>query len=171
MGLVKLGTIAIDGTKVKANASRHKAMSYERMQQAEAELKAQIDALLQRATRSRRGRGERARTGHPGRDRAARGCGWKAIAAARQRLEQRQRDADIERGRSDDDDRKPRDEDGNPKGGRYKREFGVPEAKAQDNFTDPDSRIMKRAGGGLRRRATTRRRRWTTRRTSSWPPS
>ena len=49
-------------------------------------------------------------------------------------------------GRSNDD-RRPRDEDGNPKGGRYKREFGVPEAKAEDNFTDPDSRIMKRAGG------------------------
>ena len=31
MGLVKLGTVAIDGTKIKANASRHKAMSYERM--------------------------------------------------------------------------------------------------------------------------------------------
>ena len=36
-----------------------------------------------------------------------------------------------------------------PKGGRYKREFGVPEDKAQENFTDPDSRIMKRAGGGF----------------------
>lgn len=72
-----------------------------------------------------------------------------AIAGARERLERRQRDADIERGRSDDDERKPRDEHGNPKGGRYKREFGVPEAKAQDNFTDPDSRIMKRAGGGF----------------------
>jgi hypothetical protein len=93
----------------------------------------------------------------------------KAIAEARERLEQRQRDADIERGRSDDDDRKPRDEDGNPKGGRYKREFGVPEPKAQDNFTDPDSRIMKRAGGGFDP-ATTPRRPWTTRRTSSWPP-
>ena len=50
-GLVKLGTIAVDGTKIKANASRHKAMSYERMQKAEAELKAQIDALLARASR------------------------------------------------------------------------------------------------------------------------
>ncbi len=48
-GLVKLGTIAVDGTKIKANASRHKAMSYERMQKAEAELTAQIDALLARA--------------------------------------------------------------------------------------------------------------------------
>jgi len=48
-GLVKLGTIAVDGTKVKANASRHKAMSYKRMLQAEAELKGQIAALLERA--------------------------------------------------------------------------------------------------------------------------
>ena len=97
----------------------------------------------------RRGRGRRAGAGHPGRDRAPRGTRLEAIAEARERLEQRQREADIERGRSDDDERKPRDEDGKPKGGRYKREFGVPEAKAQDNFTDPASRIMKRAGGGF----------------------
>ena len=42
MGQVKLGTIAVDGTKIKANASRHKAMSYARMQTTETELKAQI---------------------------------------------------------------------------------------------------------------------------------
>src|SRR5690606_16055066 len=48
-GLVKLGTVAVDGTKVKANASRHKAMSYGRMLKAEAELKQQIAALLERA--------------------------------------------------------------------------------------------------------------------------
>ena len=46
MGLVKLGTIAVEVTKVKANASRHKAMRYGRMQAAEIELKAQIAALL-----------------------------------------------------------------------------------------------------------------------------
>ena len=49
MGLVKLGTIAVDGTKIKANASRHKAMSYGRMQTTELELKAQIAALMQKA--------------------------------------------------------------------------------------------------------------------------
>ncbi len=148
MGLVKLGTVAIDGTKIKANASRHKAMSYERMQQAEVELKAQIDALLERAKST-----DAAEADEPELDIPAeierREVRLQAITEARQRLEQRQRDADIERGRSDDDERKPRDEHGNPKGGRYKREFGVPEAKAQDNFTDPDSRIMKRAGGGF----------------------
>ena len=55
----------------------------------------------------------------------------------------------LTRGRSDDDERRPRGGDGKPKGGRYKRDFGVPEDKAQENFTDPDSRIMKRAGGGF----------------------
>ncbi|CAM5794463.1 IS1182 family transposase [Ottowia pentelensis] len=148
MGLVKLGTVAIDGTKLKANASRHKAMSYERMQQAEAELKAQIDALLERAKTT-----DAAEANEPELDIPAeierRQDRLKAIAQARERLEQRQRDADLERGRSDDDDRRPRDEDGKPTGGRYKREFGVPEPNAQENFTDPDSRIMKRAGGGF----------------------
>jgi len=148
LGLVKLGTVAIDGTKLKANASRHKAMSYERMQQAEAELKAQIDALLQRARST-----DEAEADEPELDLPAeierRETRLKAIVAARQRLEQRQRAADTERGRSADDDRRPRDGDGHPKAGRYQREFGVPEAKAQENFTDPDSRIMKRAGGGF----------------------
>jgi transposase len=148
MGLVKLGTVAIDGTKIKANASRHKAMSYERMQQAEAELKAQIDALLERAKSTDAAEADEPEVDIPA-EIERREVRLKAIAEARERLEKRQRDADIERGRSDDDDRKPRDEDGKPKGGRYKREFGVPEPKAQENFTDPDSRIMKRAGGGF----------------------
>ena len=148
MGLVKLGTVAIDGTKIKANASRHKAMSYERMQQAVAELKAQIDALLERAKAA-----DEAETREPELDLPAemqrREVRLAAIREARERLEQRQRELDLERGRSDDDDRRPRGPDGKPSGGRYKREFGVPEDKAQDNFTDPDSRIMKRAGGGF----------------------
>lgn len=148
MGLVKLGTVAIDGTKIKANASRHKAMSYERMQQAEGELQAQIDALLERAKTT-----DAAEADEPELDIPAeierRADRLKAINEARARLEQRQRDADIERGRSPDDDRRPRGDDGKPTGGRYKSEFGVPEPTAQDNFTDPDSRIMKRAGGGF----------------------
>ncbi len=148
IGLVKLGTVAIDGTKIKANASRHKAMSYERMQQAEAELKAQIDALLERAKTA-----DAAQANEPEVDIPAeiqrRGDRLKAITEARERIEKRQRDADIERGRSPDDECKPRDDEGQPTGGRYKRDFGVPEPKAQDNFTDPDSRIMKRAGGGF----------------------
>jgi transposase len=48
-GLVKLGHVALDGTKQKANASKHKAMSYERMQQREDELQARVEALLRAA--------------------------------------------------------------------------------------------------------------------------
>jgi transposase len=148
MGLVKLGTVAIDGTKIKANASRHKAMSYERMQQAEAELKAQIDALLERAKTADAAEAEEPEVDIPA-EIQRREDRLQAITEARERIEKRQRDADIERGRSPDDECKPRDDEGQPTGGRYKREFGVPEPKAQDNFTDPDSRIMKRAGGGF----------------------
>ena len=148
-GLVKLGTISVDGTKIKANASRHKAMSFERMQKAEQELKAQIDALLARAKAT-----DEAEKHEPGRDLPAeierRQDRLAVIQAARERLEARQREADTARGRCADDDRKPRDGDGKPKKGpRYQREFGEPKPKAQENFTDPDSRIMKRAGGGF----------------------
>lgn len=48
-GLVKLGHVAVDGTKIKANASKHKAMSYRRMKDAEDRLQAEVDELLRRA--------------------------------------------------------------------------------------------------------------------------
>jgi hypothetical protein len=68
MGLVKLGTIAVDGTKIKANASRHKAMSYGRMQSAEIELKAQIAALVKKAANTDEAEKDEPDLGHPGRD-------------------------------------------------------------------------------------------------------
>ena len=149
MGLVKLGTIAVDGTKIKANASRHKAMSYGRMQAAQIELKAQIAALLKKAAST-----DEAERDEPELDLPAeierRQARLAAIEAAKARLEQRQRQADTQRGRSDDDQRRPRNKDGKPRGGKpYQRDFGVPPVKAQDSFTDPESRIMKRAGGGF----------------------
>jgi transposase/IS5 family transposase len=149
MGLVKLGTIAVDGTKIKANASRHKAMSYARMQAAEVELKAQISALVQRATNT-----DEAEKNEPDLDIPAeierRQARLAAIEAAKARLEERQRQSDAQRGRTPDDECKPRDKDGKPKAGKpYQRDFGVPAAKSQDSFIDPQSRIMKRAGGGF----------------------
>jgi transposase len=139
MGLVRLGTIAVDGTKLKANASRHKAMSYGHMLKAEVELKAQIEALLERAQQTDEAEKNEPELDIPA-EIARREQRLQAIQEARRRLEQRQREAELERGRDPEDP---------PRGGRYKREFGVPEDKAQDNFTDPDSRIMKRAGGGF----------------------
>ena len=148
-GLVKLGTIAVDGTKVKANASRHKAMSYKRMLQAEAELKGQIAALLERAKAA-----DAAERNEPELDVPAeierREDRLAIIGAAKARLEARQREADVQRGRSEDDDRRPRHPDGMPKQGpSYKRAFGVPKDDAQESFTDPDSRIMKHGNGAF----------------------
>ncbi len=51
-GLVKLGHVSIDGTKIKANASKHKAMSYKRMNETEARLQQEIDALLAAAEKT-----------------------------------------------------------------------------------------------------------------------
>lgn len=112
-GLVKLGTVSVDGTKIKANASRRKAMSYERMKKAELELKAQVDVLLAKAKAA-----DDAEKNEPELDLPAeiarREDRLAVIRAARERLEERQRQADIARGRSDDDDTPP-DAGGKPK--------------------------------------------------------
>jgi Transposase domain (DUF772) len=149
MGLAKLGTIAADGTKIKANAMVRIAMSYARMQAAEIELKAQIAALVQKAAIA-----DEADRNEPELDIPAqiarRQERLTAIAAAKARLEELQRQLDAQRGRTPNDERRPKGEDGKPKAGKpYKRDFGVPEPKAQDSFTDPESRLMKRAGGGF----------------------
>lgn len=146
-GLVKLGTIGVDGTKIKANASRHKAMSYERMGQAERELKAQVEALLVKAKAADAAEKNESELDIPA-EIARREERLAVIGAARARLEERQREADLARGRSDDDE--PSDDAGKPtKKSRFKSKFGEPKPAAQDNFTDPESRIMKRAGGGF----------------------
>lgn len=147
-GLVKLGTVSVDGTKIKANASRHKAMSYDRMKKAELELKAQIDALLAKAKAA-----DEAEKNEPELDLPAeiarREDRLAMISAASARLEERQRQADAARGRSADDETPP-DAGGKPKKkSRFKYKFGEPKPNAQENFTDPESRIMKHAGGGF----------------------
>ena len=154
MGLVKLGTVTIDGTKLQANASRHKAMSYERMQQSEGPLKAQIDALLERANTTDAAEADEPELDIPA-ELERREVRLKAIQDARERLEKRQRDADLQRGCSEGDDRRPRNPDGQPTGGRYKREFGVPAPTAQENFTDLHDRALRpdNTGAGAAARA------------------
>jgi transposase len=106
MGLVKLGTIAVDGTKIKANASRHKAMSYARMESTEIALKAEIAALLNKANAT-----DEAEQGEPDLDilvkLAPRQSRLDAIQAAKARLQERQQQADMARGRTSDDERRP----------------------------------------------------------------
>ena len=136
------------GSKVKANASKHKAMSYRRMKEEEKRLRKEIRELLAQAKKTDDQEDKRY-----GKDRrgdelpaelARREDRLRTIKAARQRLEARQREADREKGRDLGDQDRPCKQ-GKP----FKRAFGEPEAKAQENFTDPDSRIMKRGSSGF----------------------
>jgi transposase len=146
-GLVKLGRIGIDGTKIKANASKRKAMSYGRMGEREQQLKAEIQALMRQAEQQDavedREHGADRRGDELPQELARRDQRLKAIQAAKARLEARQREHDQQAGRHPDDDGNTR----GPGGRVCKRAFGEPEAKAQDNFTDPQSRIMKTPHG------------------------
>lgn len=137
-GLVKLGHVAVDGTKVKANASKHSAMSYGRMEKEAARLRAEIDQYFRDAeaadAEEDRLYGDRRGDELPPElaDRKKRLAAIeraKAIleAEAREREAQRQAQA-AEKGR---------------KSRRPKAPAGVPKDKAQYNFTDPDSRIMR----------------------------
>jgi transposase len=145
VGMIRLGTVAIDGAKVRANASKHKAMSYGRMRQEERRLREKIRALTERAeredTEEDRIYGEEKRGDELPEELRRQEDRLEKIQAAMRRLEARQREEDRQKGRHEGDDRK------SPRGGRkFKREFGEPEEKAQENFTDPDSRIMKSKG-------------------------
>jgi transposase len=146
LGLVKLGTVALDGTKVKAHASKHKAMSYGRMKEQEQKLTQEIEALLERARVIDAQEDARwgADQGEPQlpEELQRRQQRLAKIEAAKARLEQRQAQADRERGRHPEDGQRRGDGAGRP----FKRPFGVPQDKAQDNFTDPESRIMKLGG-------------------------
>ena len=144
-GRVRLGALAIDGSKVKANASKHKAMSYGRMRQEEQRLREEIAGLLTQADAV--DVAEDAEYGPEGRgdelpaDLQRREQRLATIAVAKARLEARQAAEDREKGRTPDDGRKGRGT--KP----FARDFGVPPDDAQDNFTDPDSRIMKTSAG------------------------
>jgi len=148
VGLVKLGTVAVDGSKIKANASKHKAMSYKRMREEEKRLRKEIRALLSRAKRTDAEEDKRYGKDRRGDELPAelsrREQRLQTIREARARLEARQREIDEENGREPDD----QDRTGKP-GRPFKRAFGEPEDGAQENFTDPDSRIMKRGASGF----------------------
>jgi len=144
-GVVRLGTLAVDGTKVKAHASKHKAMSYGRMCEEERRLREQIAALTTQAETTDAAEdvehGPDMRGDELPADLQRREERLAKIAAAKARLEARQAEADRQQGRTPDDGRKSR-------GSRpFARDFGVPPDTAQDNFTDPESRIMKTSQG------------------------
>lgn len=146
-GLVSLGRLAVDGTKVRANASKHKAMSYKRMQQEARRLSGEIADLCYSAAKTDEDEdvryGAEQRGDELPEELQHRESRLEKIRAAKERLEAEQRSADEARGRHPGDDRRPP----GGRGARYKRDFGVPGDKAQSNFTDPESRIMKTSNG------------------------
>jgi transposase len=143
-GLAKVGTIALDGTKVKANASRHKAMSYDRMKTEETRLKQEIAKLLDDAQAA-----DDAEDREHGRDRhgdelpdelARRQNRLVKIEGARKLLEERARAEAAEEAAR-------REAEGKPPLKTSPAE-AVPDPKDQINFTDAESRIMKASNKG-----------------------
>ena len=132
-GLVKLGHVALDGTKVRANASKHKAMSYGRMKEREAQLAAEVAELLRRAGEvdddEDRRYGKDKRGDELPEELAYRESRLRRIREAKAALEAEARAAA---------------EQAEAEGNEHP---GVPGDKAQRNFTDPESRIMPAAGG------------------------
>lgn len=141
-GLVKLGHVALDGTKIKANASKHKAMSYGRMVSEEERLEAEIRSMLHKAATidnlEDQKFGDRRGDELPD-ELANRQARLAKIREAKAALEAEARQRAGEDSEPDTD----------PPGGngikrrRRQSKAGTPEAKAQRNFTDPDSRIMR----------------------------
>jgi hypothetical protein len=153
-GLVQLGHVSIDGTKIKANASKHKAQSYVRMGQTELRLKAEIDALLKQAEATDAAEDAQLGKGKRGDELpdelARRESRLKKIQQAKAELEQEAREKGEEERAAAEAKLAARKEE-EEKTGKKKRgrepvvpdpEQAKPDATAQRNFTDPESRIM-----------------------------
>lgn len=143
-GLVRLGHVALDGTKVRANASRHKAMSYGRMKKKKKELEKEIEALLSNAESVDReedklyGKGKK---------------GWDLPDELKRResrlakIKEAMGALEAEARREAEEKQKARGADSEKSRNRATPSRTVePKDKAQRNFTDPDSRIMKTNG-------------------------
>lgn len=143
-GLVKLGTVAIDGTKIKANASKHKAMSYGRMVKEEARLQAEIKRLLAEAEKV--DRSEDRRYGERRGDELPEELRFRESRLAKIREAKQALEAEAKAKSNAKQDRDNEDDDTPDDAPRTGASRGKVPDKAQRNFTDPDSRIMKAAG-------------------------
>lgn len=154
-GLIKLGHVALDGTKVKANASKHKAMSYDRMGKAEIQLEKEIADLLREAERVDKDEDAKYGKGKRGdelpKDLQRRESRLAKIRAAKAMLEAEAKAAAEIKVKEVEDKLAKREEEEERTGKKSSGkplvapnpESAIPEAKAQKNFTDPESRIMK----------------------------
>jgi len=133
VGAVKVGRVVLDGSKVKANASKHKAMSYDRVEEQKKAIRKQVRELLWQAAEADaaedRRYGKNRRGEELPEELQRHETRLKRIREAKRALEARAREKAEARG-------KPTEE-------------GKPEAKDQYNFTDPESRIMKSSSEGF----------------------
>jgi transposase len=157
-GLVKLGHVAIDGTKIKANASKHKAMSYKRMNETEARLEQEVEALMAAAKKT-----DAEEDAQHGKDRRGdelpeelqrRESRLKKIREAKQALEQAAREQ-AELKREEAEQKLAEREEQERRTGKKQRgrkpqapdpEQARPDDTEQRNFVDPESRIMPDGG-------------------------
>ena len=151
-GLVKLGHVALDGTKIKANASKHKAMSYERMEKRAAELEAEVAKWLSSAEAADAGEDKlygRDKTGEEMPDWVAdKKRRAETIRAAKAALEAEAKAAAEAKVKEEAAAEEKRQAEGRKKPGpKAVPPSGEPDPKAQKNFTDPESRIMKSKDG------------------------
>jgi hypothetical protein len=128
---MKVGRVALDGTKVKANASKHKAMSYDRMGEKQKQLKAEVKQLLAQAEAA-----DAEEDARYGRDRS----GDELPAELERRETRLQKIREAKRALEERARQKAAAEGGDP-------QQAKPKEKDQYNFTDPESRIMKGADG------------------------
>ncbi len=152
-GLVQLGHVALDGTKLKANASKHKAMSYERMLKREQELADKVTALLRAAEEADVAEdklyGKKKRGDELPAELARAESRLKKIREAKAALE-----AEAKAAREKEEAAKKNDDDPPPSGPTplpshqvQSEKDGTPKPKSQRNFTDPESRIQKTKDG------------------------
>lgn len=143
--------MALDGTKIKANASKHKAMSYERMKKREAELQAEVDRWLAAAEAA-----DAEEDKLHGAKRGDEMPAWIAdkekrlakIRAAKAELEAEAKAAAKEEARRRAESEEKRKAEGRKKNGKDPAPPGEePDPKTQRNFTDPESRILKTKDG------------------------
>jgi transposase len=137
-GLVKLGHVALDGTRIRGNASKQKGMNYGRMKKVEAELSAEVERWFEEAERQDREEDEQYGADQQGDEMPE----W--VSNKQKRLEKiRQAKAELEAEARAEAEAQP-----DPNRTSHKaKPTGVPADKAQRNFTDPESQIMKTADG------------------------
>jgi transposase len=151
-GLVRLGRVALDGTKIRASASRHKAMSYDHLGRRAEELRAEVDAMLAEAEAI-----DAAEDDEFGEDRrgdelppeiATKEGRIKAILAAKAAIETEAREKAAAEARRKAE-AAGKDADEIERAAEKSADEATPSGRAQRNFTDPDARIMKTADGSF----------------------